>query len=252
MKGAAYSPAAQAVFSLMSGLTTGEKDAMAAFIDSQVASGNWDLLGCYQDYELLTFANARIDWKGNFNGEASLVSGTSQVPKQGLAFTGSQTRGFSTGYNPNSDAKWFNNNAIIGCYVRNNGSTDDQRAIIGGSGGTLIMWQRTVASRLDFLLINNLSKQAGSHPNGFLSNTHYTVTQRVTNTIEPFENTTSLGTATGTAAKTNTSIFVGGRADGGANFLGTIGCYYAGTGVGFDIANFITNRNILIAALAAL
>jgi hypothetical protein len=118
-----YSAEAEAVFALMpdqAALTTAVKDAMAAFIDSQVANGNWAKLGCFMcatvSGGLLTSqANALTDWKSGDSG--SLVNGATWNGTDGFLF--SATSQYANTPCAPSDPPAAQNDALYGACIGN-------------------------------------------------------------------------------------------------------------------------------------
>jgi hypothetical protein len=60
-----YSAEAQAVIDRMSGLTVGEMNAINAYVNAEIAAGNWDLYDEFYCFKLITEANALKGWKLN-------------------------------------------------------------------------------------------------------------------------------------------------------------------------------------------
>lgn len=251
--GPSYSADATAVFNRMN---TQPPDAlktiMATFIDACVADGNWALLSMFQGRFMDTFENARLDWKGNFNGEVSLPSGVTHVANNSFDYSGSQARGFNLGYNPNSDANWLIGSSVIGTYVLTRDSTTDQRGILG-SNSNLTFFQRTVANRLDFLNINAINVQVAGYVGGFTAQRLYTAIGGFSSpnqTITIYENGAQIGSpAGGAGVKNNIAIHEGGRHDSGQNWDGKICCTFAGSATGWNQANFYTRLAAMLTSL---
>jgi len=250
--GVRYSPEATAVFNKLSSLTTTEKNAIAAFVDSQVLSGNWDKLTFYQDYELVQTSNIRLDWIGGTNAEIGLLTGLTHIPGKGISFNGSQARGYLSNYNSTLDSGVGNDNLIFGVFLQEARSAADQEYLFGSTAMQLI--QRTVASRLDVIGFSGCGLQIGGYATGFLSDKHYTARQYLNganHSLQLYQESTAIATlaSAGTGVRSNVSVYIGGRNDTSGSNNCTIGCVYAAS-ADLNMADFITNRNILRAALA--
>lgn len=240
-----YSASAQAVIDLMTGLSTDQKNAIADFVDVQVASGNWALLDVFQFYALGS-TNGLKDWKGIYNATNpngySFVSGGVDIPGSGT--------GIVTNYNPATGVKWQTRNAVEGAYVYSNDSITDQNTLIGGiAGGYLV--QRTSASRLDFT-INAAIRQIVTYPNGWETGLWTAVLEQDTTfeKVRVFKNGVDLGVGNSyTAVERNDTVRVGGKGSGFVAHDGIISGYYAGAGDGFNVPNFATSYTQLLSAL---
>lgn len=253
-----YSSEAQTVFTNIGGtLSTSVKNAIAAFVDAEVAAGRWTT---YLDVFQLYGTALGSESQGLKNWISSSFTATNPnghtAGVTGYDFSGSGTSGVSTGYNPTTGSKWTATNAIQGVYVNRNDSTGDQNILLGFTNTSNVWYQRTIASRLDFLgpTMNSVPvRQITSYPNGweqglwtsrleFESGSSYR--QRV------YKNGNDLGTLTaGVPSETNATIFIGGVNSSSTPFDGVISAYYAGAGTGFNISGFYTNFLTLITTL---
>lgn len=245
--GASYSSDAQAVFALMSGLTPTQKNAMATFIDGCVSDGNWTLLDVFQFYTLGA-TNGLKNWiSSSYN--ATNPDGYSFVAS-GIDITATG-QGIVTNYNPTTGAKWTQRNAVEGVYVYANDSTTDQRILICGSSNTIYLYQRTVASRIDYLSLNGLAKQVAGYANGFVKGlwSGQLIESGANDFLRVYLDGTSQGdgTTSGTAER-NETVHIGGRPTTPTTFDGRISLYYAGAGDGFNVAAFSTRVNTLLTA----
>lgn len=255
--GASYSADAQAVFTNIGGtLTTSVKNAIATFVDAEVAAGRWTThLDVFQLYgtALGSEAQGLKNWISssytatNPNGHTATVNG--------YDFSGSGTSGVLTNYNPTTGAKYTATNATQMVYVNRNDSTADQKVLLGYSG--IDGWyQRTVASRLDFLQVvnNNLAAvQVAGYANGYTQGLYEGILEDVgggSYRIRFYQNGSSIGVS-GSSVPTelNQSMIVGGKNNTSTPFDGVISCYAAGAGTGFSASEFYTNFLTLITAL---
>lgn len=255
--GASYSAEAQAVFTNIGGaLSTSVKNAIAAFVDAEVAAGRWTThLDVFQLYgtALGSESQGLKNWISssftatNPNGHTAGVTG--------YDFSGSGTSGLSTGYNPTTGTKWTSTNAIQGVYVNRNDSTTDQRVLLGFTSTANVWFQRTVANRLDFIgtTMNNApTRQITSYPSGWEQGLWTSRIELDTGNYKQrvFKNGTDLGAgSTNVTSETNATILLGGINTSANQYDGVISAYYAGAGTGFDVAAFYTNFNTLITAL---
>lgn len=255
--GASYSADAEAVFTNIGGtLSTSVKDAIAIFVDAEVAAGRWTThLDVFQLYGTALGSEAQ----GLKNWISSSYAATNPKPEtatvNGYDMSGSGTGGVLTGYNPTTGAKWTSTNAIQGIYVNRNDSTTDQRHLMGYGGSTTAWWQRTVASRLDFSPpgMNSLpAVQVAGYANGYTQGL-YTCKEEFSATNYrqlAYRNDTLVGTgAVGPPTEINSEIRVGGRGDTATPFDGVLSCYFAGAGNGFDVSAFYSNFLTLITSL---
>lgn len=78
------------------------KNLMDIFVRSQVLSGNWALMDCFQFYAMDTAANAVINWIGNFSN-GLLVNSPVHTPFNNILGDGVDQE-INTGYNPTVDS----------------------------------------------------------------------------------------------------------------------------------------------------
>lgn len=110
---AGYSAAAQAVIDRMSGLAAGEADAIAVFVDAEVANGNWALIDEFFCFGLTSEANALTGWisKTATNNGATKVS-------TGFSFVSASSQYIDSNFNPSTDGNNYTlNDALIGSYI---------------------------------------------------------------------------------------------------------------------------------------
>lgn len=256
--GASYSAEAQAVFTNIGGtLSTSVKNAIAAFVDAEVAAGRWTThLDVFQLYgtALGSESQGLKNWISSSYTAQNNDSYTASA--NGYLMNTVNHKGVATNYNPTTGTKWTQTNAIHGVYVNRNDSTTDQRVLLGYTSNN--MWyQRTVASRLDFLApgMNNLNVcQVAGYANGYTQGL-YTSVQEISgggpNYLQRiYVNGSSVGTGTASLpTELNQSILVGGIGGTGAPFQGILSCYFAGAGTGFSVSGFYTNFLTLITTL---
>lgn len=247
---ASYSADAQAVFALMSSLTPTQKEAMAAFIDGCVSDGNWTLLDVFQFYGLGATDGLK-NWKSasfiatNPSGY-SFATGGIDIPGTG--------NGVLTNYNPTNAAatNWAARNALEMVYVYTNDETTDQDILVGGTG-VIYTYQRTVASRIDFLSVNGSARQVTGYGSGFVRGlwTARLVESGLSDTLQVYVDGVDKGTGAGTVTvERNDTARVGGRSDSATStFNGIVTLYGAGAGDGFDVPAFSTRLDTMIAAL---
>lgn len=257
--GESYSTEAQAVFTNIGGtLSTSVKDAIATFVDAEVAAGRWTTyLDVFQLYgtALGSEAQGLKNWISssytatNPNGHTAGVTG--------YDFSGSGTSGVSTGYNPTTGSKWTSTNAIQGVYVNRNDSTADQKILLGFTNTSNVWYQRTTSNRLDFLgtTMNGAGNaQKTTYASGWeqgLWSSKFEVLVGPAYLQRIFKNGSDLGLGSSSASvsETNATIFIGGVNSSTSPFDGVISAYYAGAGTGFDVSDFYTNFNTLITTL---
>lgn len=256
--GASYSAEAQAVFTNIGGtLSTSVKNAIATFVDAEVAAGRWTThLDVFQLYgtALGSEAQGLKNWISssftatNPNGHTAGVTG--------YDFSGSGTSGVLTNYNPTTGSKWTSTNSLLGVYVNRNDSTADQKILLGFTNSANVWYQRTVANRLDFLgtVMNNVgTAQKTTYASGWEQGLWTGQLEFVASNYQAryYKNGTDIGPGTGvpTPTETNTAIVVGGINTTATPFDGVLSAFYAGAGTGFNVAAFYTNFNTLITAL---
>ena len=243
--GTVYSADAQSVFNKMTGLTTDEKDIMAAFVDSQVTSGNLALMDFFESHRLQLEANALISWVGAFSSTA--VNAPTYTAGAGFAYNGT-TQYLQSGFNCNTDGVNF---------------TTGDAAFIAGletftSGAVMGTSISTILNRMVSSAIAITTAQARGLANVITSNTivHYERTGAVEQKhwIDGVLKETKSG---GQNVINNLDTFIGAENDDGVaiSFLngGTNSVMIgAGSTGGFDHLDYYTNLDIMNTALAAL
>jgi len=255
--GSGYSAAAEAVFTNIGGtLSDTVKGHIATFVDAEVTAGRWtNNLDVFQVWGTALGSEAQ----GLKNWISASYPATNPKPEtatvNGYDMSGSGVGGVLTGYNPTTGALWTSTNAIHGVYVNRNDSSADQKHVMGYGGSTTAWWQRTGASRLDFLApgMNSLTGvQVAGFASGYTQGL-YTVKEEfsVTNYRQlVYRNDTLVGTgAVAAPVEINAEIRVGGRGDSSTPFDGVLSAYFAGAGTGFDVAAFYANFLTLITNL---
>lgn len=160
-----YSEEAQAVFNLMvDPLTDNQKNAIAKFIDHQVAVGNWDAtktkVNRFFCFGGLSAANALIDWTGREN--ASLIS--TPAWNSATGFTTTNTALINTNFVPNTDmVAGGQNDQHYGVWAKNI-TTNATGSFFGCRGATTTHWlflrQNTATEDLDCRVHSNTSNSA--------------------------------------------------------------------------------------------
>ncbi len=245
-----FSAEAQAVFDLMdSDPPAALKVLMATFIDSQVLSGNFALLDCFQFYAMDTAANAVINWIGNFSN-GLLVNSPVFDPFDGI--TGDGTTSFiNTQYNATADGiNISQNNAIAGAWVVDNiDATTSELKLL--EGGIISLSQNLGLTRLRFRMNDGTSTDLGTQV--FLNGKLYSISRVDSANKKLFEDSTEINTAAvASTALANADTNVLANDAAGQELEAKVACFYIGAGVGFDLGNFQSNLSTLITATAAL
>jgi hypothetical protein len=250
-----YSVAAAAVFALMpDAIGTALKNAMATFIDSQVTSGNWTLLDCFQFYGLNTEINSLKDWKGNFN--ASLVNGANWNSGSNVNTDGVNDY-VDTGFIPSSATKYLQDNARTGVWVKTWGHAAGVTKILFGCGdGTRFTSLAESSANVLNRTMNSTSTSASYNGETVFSNGALYEIKRVASTTSTLEkNGSNVDSDSQTSnGRPTTRIYLGARNNNGTADLFSNSqfiCFYAGQGTTFDAANFYSNLQTLISTVGA-
>ncbi len=247
-----FSAAAQDVFDLMpTDPPVALKNIMAVFIDSQVASGNFALMDCFQFYAMDTAANAVINWIGNFSN-GLLVNSPVHDPFNGITGDGI-TQFITTQYNPTVDGiNVSQDNILMGVFCVDNLDVRTIRYLFGNGVVTFIlMRQSVIPTRLEYFVNESTAGSLGTEvfqDNTLVSAERFeAATKRIR--VDGVSATASIA-STGFA---NDDIDV--LAQGGLSHLNAkVASFYtsASTIGGFDYDNFRTNHATLITDTVAL
>ena len=255
--GASYSAAAQTVFTNIGGtLSPSVKNAIATFVDAEVAAGRWSNLDVFQLYgtALGSEAQGLKNWVSSSFAATNPNGLTASV--NGYTFAASSS-GILTNYNGTTGTNWTSTNAFMGAYVNSNGSTTDQRLLIGNSASTAVWYQRTVASRLDFINsagFNGLATiQLAGYANGFTQGLYCEkqIGSGASTAAELYKDGSLVATSSTTSpVESNVSYYIGGQSGGGgAPWVGVLSAFVAGSGSGFSVPQFSSNFLTLITTL---
>lgn len=259
--GKGFSLEAQTVFALMDSDPTPElKVLMAAFIDSQVVSGNWPkltpptapgLMDCFQFYAMDTAANAVINWIGLASTDALLVNSPVFDPFDGITGNGSTSR-ILTNYTPSVDGVlYLQDDAIMGvwCVDNLNGVTGKY---LFGSNAANDVWMVQLDNPLVQHRVNSATNTT-TVSNLFLDNTLYSVKRVDSANQIGIEGTSETSGAVASTGLPTADLFVLSRSPTAAAHINAkVACFYAGAGIGFDVTNFESNLSTFITATAAL
>lgn len=252
---ASYSAEALAVFALMpDALPTSTKNAMAAFIDSQVTVGNWSKIEEFQFYGLNTEANALKGWKGKAN--ATLVNGA-------IFNTGSnvQTDGVNdhldTGFTPSTAAVITQNNSQYGVWVKEwNHTASVSKALFGCLDGTRYnqLFEGSSNNLLRTVNSNN-SPVSYTGESVFAANSLYCMARGLSTTSILLKNGNVVASDSQTSTGLPTRVLtIGARNNNGsfdsfasAKYICFVACQYTS----FAQADFYSNLQTLITALGA-
>jgi len=252
-----YSAAASAAIIQMAGLSTAWKDIVAAFVDSQVTSGNWAKLRYFQARFMDTEANSLIDWKGVCN---AINNGGVHTPKSGMQYNGSSTY-VNTGFDPSVDGGglYTLNDGAYGWGIANNDiTTTAQLGGVTGSGAVRNYLGQESGTQLAYR-INSTTAATYPTDDFFAANGRYAVRRNAASGAGAVALNKN-----GTDVTTNTTASVslpGGPMYEGCNdnvgvaagfWQGKVTDAFAMKSVTFDFSNFHTNLNILRSAAALL
>lgn len=257
-----YSDEAQEVFARMSTpLTPALKNAYADFIDSQVASGNWDkiLAFCYAGSN--TQANSLTDWKG-------LITPTLNGDSHWTPYSDWYTQGTSgdfigTGFIPNDVAAFGLNDAGAGFMIKfNNSINSGSKIALGVLEATntrqIGITQSGTAGTSITCRINSLNTLTGTDANGcFDNNSLYTIARTSAVNVDLYKNGVSIASsgANTSGGKATIEVYLGARNNAGTSetFIdASYKCFFFIQAVGFNHQNFYDNLVILNAAVDAI
>jgi len=239
------SPTAQAVIDLMdTDPPVALKNIMAVFIDSQVASGNWALMDCFQFYAMDTAANAVINWIGNFSN-GLLVNSPVHDPFDGITGDGI-TQFITTQYNPTDDGiNVGQDNLMTGVFCVDNLDVRTIKYLFGNGASTFILMRQSVTpTRLEYFINDSTAGSLGTEV--FQDNTLVSVERFEAATKRIRVDAVSATASVASTGFANDDIDV--LAQGGANHLNAkVASFYvsASTSGGFDYDNFKTNHAII-------
>lgn len=125
-----YSAKAQAVINRMSGLTTSQKDAIAAFVDNLDATGDYDYIKDFWMFKGLgSEANSLKGWKGSLGSTDG-----SPTWNNSIGFSFDTTNYVDTGYNPDTHGDTVTSQ-LISLGVGDNRITSGSSPYLFGSTG---------------------------------------------------------------------------------------------------------------------
>ncbi len=248
----AFSSEAQAVFDLMpTDPPPALKNAMAIFIDSQVASGNFALLDVFQFYGMDTEANALIDWIGTI--DAINVNSTTFVANNFFSPDGA-TKYINAGFTPTIHGSNFvRNSAVLGAYLVAN-RTAGNKTFLGELTST-------PGTRRDYVRKNagNIIWQVNADGNeafaaDYIDESLYLIFRTGSVTGDLFRNAVSIDPISDAslAPLSDKPSFIGALNNDGsaAEFTDCdVACFVAGGGAGFDQSNFFNNLLIMLQTL---
>jgi len=230
-------------------LSDKEKQAIAVFVDSNVLSGNWDLMDSFAHFGLQDPVNALWDWKRKVS---MTNNGAIYNPGVGFAFDGVSAYIDST-YNPLIDGVNFQlNDALAGCFITEIGIiSTGQPQILSSSNNVFNGFIGTRASdQITTYSINGSGFRDSNTPIGTLSNSLIIATDRETNT-QFYQNGTLKDTSNIQGSYiVNNNIRI--ASDYGNNAIEiTLSSFIAGATIGFNHQEYYNNLVQLNAKLEA-
>lgn len=258
--GKGFSLEAQAAFALMDSDPPPElKVIMAAFIDSQVLSGNWPklkppispgLMDCFQFYAMDTAANAVVNWIGDFSN-GLLVNSPTLDPFDGITGDGI-TQHINTQYNPTVDGVNISqDNLMAGVFVVDNLDTTSLVFLFGFDAAVDFTMQQQDTPRVRFKANDITVRNFGS--DFFLDNTLYSAERHLSSAKRIRVNGANEVFVVASTGLVNGDFQV--LAVNAANNINAkVACFYASASTvgGFDYDGFLTDLNTLINDTAAL
>ncbi len=246
-----FSSDAQAVFDLMdSDPPAALKTLMATFIDSQVLSGNFALLDCFQFYAMDTVANAVINWIGNFSN-GLLVNSPIHDPFDGITGDG-VNQDINTQYNPTVDSTVGvgQNDLQFGGWLVNNLDIGNASFFGGTDGaGDVHLEQRSVGPFLRHRMNNTVTNNSGAIL--FQDDKLYSMRRTASGNYDVLIDKVAVNNLRASTALCNIDIHV--LSNSGANFInGKVACGYACKPTGFNHDDFFDNLEIMIDETALL
>lgn len=258
--GAQYSSSAQAVFAQMPDAMPAQlKNAIATFVDDQVAAGNWSKIIDFGYFGMNTEANS---FK-SFKGIATPVNHGTQWNIYSSITTDGASSYVDLGFIPNNVSSFALNDCGIGTYVQVNQSQ-------GATSNALFGCIETASNTRQLLILQSGSSGSTitgrvnvgntnitySSDNIFDNYSLYAVERTASNSSAIYKNSTSLATAsTVSSSKAQISVFLGARnQDGVANTFtkASFKFFVIYNAVGFDHASFSSASNQLIQNIDAI
>ena len=249
ISGGGFSPTSQAVLDRLSGLTTPQQTAIAAFVDSQASaeggSGNWELIKEMFFFGALGAANAPIGWKA--------ITGTNNgatYTADGYSFNGTSDY-FDTLYNPSVDTGLFTlEDALAGVYCKTNNSTGNKTLSGAGPEQTYL---RQTGTQLQYPVNITTTQPNRPEESSFAADSLYVAT-RAGGDWTLYKNAVAFPMQTGaTEGLTNANFTVGARRTPVPSIVdhwdGTLTAAIYGAAVGFNHSNFYSNFQTLLTAL---
>lgn len=168
-RGSIYSSDAQTAINYYTGLTNGEKDAIAIFVDAEVANGNWAKAVYCQFMNLGTQNNSYIDCKGGKTSALRTVS-TPITWTQWVGFKGNANSGLDTTFDPLVESMNLDNSAYCAYVVTANTESGDGNYLFGagGSGGFVTMNDQETAGNIQYQIHGPTGTYSGNMTDGNL------------------------------------------------------------------------------------
>lgn len=239
-------------------LATGERALIGAMLQSQIDSGNWDLMDSLVFMNLLDATNSLWDIKRGSSMTA--VNDPTHSPGIGRIFNGS-TQFINSNYNPSTfGGNYKIQDCLLGAFVVADNRGSNNIALLGSRIGT-------DRARITFINDTTDNIAVGLNDENGAGNAAYTlgeltnaliVSARTSNTINPsYKNGVSkdMTSVTATTAIPNNTISIGARhvdASFDRHWEGTMSSFIAGAAIGFNHSDYFDELTILNTGLAGL
>jgi hypothetical protein len=253
---AGYSEDAQAVIDLMDSVSTPEMDAIAAFVDSQVTSGNWAKI---DEFFCLALNSTVDDWLTGWKGLSIATNNGATHGANGASFTSGQY--IDSGLHRSNTAQMFADlpNQLMGVYCHSFDYTGTGISYLCGNyavRGTYLCHPGSGTQEIQGVATNsNTSLVAFARNQADVGGHFYAIDGNANDPLlfmDGVSQTRTKTTTTSTAPFNDTTFYIGTRNQNGtANTVydKTITSFVVGTAAGFDHANFYTHLMTLHAAL---
>lgn len=240
------SPEAAAVISKMTSPSEAFKNAIIAYVDAEVANGNWALTGSVFALNADTVGNSYVDWVGS--NIASIDSGSpTLIPYIGTQFVSGNSDIISCNISPAGIANWTSTSALMSATITSNGSSI--YSAIGNEVGDNWLMKYGINS-MNSRVNNYVGQQI---PNTGSAPTKATLTGAMTpSSLDNYYNGILSGSsAAGVNTPSSSNLRIGVREINDQLFTGTIHFIVMGGADGFDHAANRTNVSNFIAAMEA-
>jgi len=260
LDGSIRSPEAQDAIDRWTNPTAAMEDALAVFVDAEVANGNWGTNASnytdslYDCFWLFGGVNSDVNALADLHQVLKLtaINNLAVRTSDGWTFDGTGQH-VDTTYNPNTSGVNLSlNDALFGLFVKDIVSPSTDQFIAGASQGSPRFKFRNQVTNIVHPI--NSSITSGDSSGGIVDDTLY-VSSRITSTsIRLFKDGVGGSVSTNvTNSVTNANVFLG-KVNGfeALFFDGTLSACILGGGVGFDQSGFNTNLRTMLTSLGVL